>query len=683
MIAIHGTYSDIDMRGGSPHAPDSFIGKPGMHPDGDFVLCYDESGIPTAVYSSNTWDFNPYRLTAEKINNLIFELDDDTKFSNPTLKHEIIVDLKYISFLLMYFARSGRNGKLSVGGIQSYFSKLKQIAVWCYENRENKFLKGVKVSDVLSNRAYLSAYIRDQKCLGNRGNSISAVLTHLRKMDESRVGFSPLNYNFKKESSKQTPIIPFRIYSQIGSMLACELEPYISKKKEIGLFIRKMEDPYYGLCKYNQTNKYKVPKNQIKPTFGMALTQANLQDELKCIDRKQFVSELTQIQWLIFNTIIYYTGMRKGEAQRILFNCISRKNPRESVSVPLGDKPPVKMVSVISSTTKFSGYKKEASWLACDDAIKAVELGQEITEAIAYLHREKADVCYLFSKPTIISYKKEKRGKPEVAVFKPSHKEVLNNEETIIRDNDFELLAASDPDRDFSLEPEFAVGSYWNIKPHQYRRSLAFYGAASGLVSLTSLKRQFKHLTREMTQFYQKGFENIAMTFGYFDEEKKNFVLPTDHMAFEFQTAIPLAMCDLLLKDVFLSEERIYGASSDPINNQIEMLNSGEIAIADCRSTTEKMADRGEISYRKTPLGGCLKVESCDYYIFGEITECLSCSKSVIKVSNLESVIKETEDDLSKYEEGSGEWKIIRDDLSKFTEFQKKFLNTENTEKEE
>ncbi len=44
-------------------------------------------------------------------------------------------------------------------------------------------------------------------------------------------------------------------------------------------------------------------------------------------------------------------------------------------------------------------------------------------------------------------------------------------------------------------EKDCQIGKYWNICTHQFRRSLAVYGARSGVIGLGALSVQFKHLT--------------------------------------------------------------------------------------------------------------------------------------------------------------------------------------------
>ncbi len=71
----------------------------------------------------------------------------------------------------------------------------------------------------------------------------------------------------------------------------------------------------------------------------------------------------------------------------------------------------------------------------------------------------------------------------------------------IIEEEDIKELEDIDPFRAWHTEPEFAIGKRWPLTTHQLRRSLAVYANASGLVRLSSLRRQLQHITREMSLY--------------------------------------------------------------------------------------------------------------------------------------------------------------------------------------
>ena len=64
------------------------------------------------------------------------------------------------------------------------------------------------------------------------------------------------------------------------------------------------------------------------------------------------------------------------------------------------------------------------------------------------------------------------------------------------------LLEQIEFNRDWRNDENFKIGQPWHFKNHQYRRSLAVYSIQSNIVSLGSLQKQFKHLFREMSYYY-------------------------------------------------------------------------------------------------------------------------------------------------------------------------------------
>ena len=72
---------------------------------------------------------------------------------------------------------------------------------------------------------------------------------------------------------------------------------------------------------------------------------------------------------------------------------------------------------------------------------------------------------------------------------------------------------------------------------------------------------QFKHMTIQMARYYANGFDNLRTIFGYYDEKKKDFVLPSSHFAFEFQMAMPMSVANQLIADLLFNDEPLFGGT--------------------------------------------------------------------------------------------------------------------------
>ncbi len=79
-----------------PDKAPQFFGKPSP----DFVLCRDESGSATAVYGEPVWDFNPYRLSANKVSRIRF---DRVFGERGQEQQELIEEVKHVLYCIIYF----------------------------------------------------------------------------------------------------------------------------------------------------------------------------------------------------------------------------------------------------------------------------------------------------------------------------------------------------------------------------------------------------------------------------------------------------------------------------------------------------------------------------------------------------------------------------------------------------
>lgn len=171
-----------------------------------------------------------------------------------------------------------------------------------------------------------------------------------------------------------------------------------------------------------------------------------------------------------------------------------------------------------------------------------------------------------------------------------------------IQEDDLRELEQIDPHRAWRSEDKFKLGQDWNLTTHQFRRSLALYAQRSGLVSLPSLKRQLQHITQEMSAYYARG-SHFAKNFIGNDHEAK-------HFGEEWQETQPISQYLAYAAHVLLTDETdLFGVHPHWIATR---LRNDEGVITVDRETTLKRFKKGEIAYRETLLGGCVKVGECD-----------------------------------------------------------------------
>ncbi|QXI11267.1 integrase [Pseudomonas zeae] len=655
-----------------PDKAPQLLGKPAP----DFVLCRDESGNATAVYCEPVWDFNPYRLSANKINRILFDTVLDESVQE---QQALIEEAKHLLYCIIYFAGDGRRGGLSASTLNQYWVVLRVAIQFCYEQKQKPMVGSLYLQQLFTVPVYLGAFIC--QCSFSK-KVLAGILQALARVGEARLGYAvlnPDNFDGERPEYKQHPVIPTQIYLKLINLTGDLLDQLYLGVGRFESFIACFADEYYGITYVRQRCLGVGGRAHWRPDMAQAIKDHGLASvfagEFECPHLRSLQRILTQMQEVVKTVIHLYTGMRDQEVMRISYHCFSDQVVRHAVVDDQGiERDKAQSVNVFSTTTKFTGYKKEGTWFAPGEVVRAIKVAQAICRGLATLYKIELDAhCPLFLNPSVLCYT---RNRAEVGVtnFKDSRGIALLR--LLIKKEDLEELGLSDPSRDFYNEPAFAVGQPWPLTSHQFRRSLSFYGSSSGFLSLPTLRVQFKHMTIEMARYYSNHYDNLRTVFGYYDDKKKDFVLPSNHFAFEYQMAMPMSVANQFIADLLFDEEPLFGGTGSHMEKQKERIKSGEIQIEDVRADTEQRVKNGEISYRPTLLGGCSKVGRCDAFLLGDYTECLSCVGAIIKPDKLNAAIKDATDELCSYAEGSGEYQIVKGDIERLTAFKARLIDS-------
>lgn len=657
-----------------PDKAPQLYGKPAA----DFVLCRDVSGNATAVYGEPTWDFNPYRLSAVKIHRILF----DTVFDEGGSEQQALIEeAKYLLYCLIYFAGGGRLGKLGASTLLQYWLVLRAAMQFCYEQKQKPMVGVLSLRQLFTVPVYLAAF---SNSMSHTKTGLSGILNCLVRVGEERLGYAMLNpatFKGKRPENKQHPVIPTRVYLKLINLTSDLLDQLFEGIGGFESFIACFADEYYGICYQTQRSRGIGGRAHWRPDMAQAIKDHGLTSvfvgEFECSRKRNLQRVLIQMQYVLKTVIHLYTGMRDQEVMRIHYHCLSNQVVRPVVVDDQGierDKP--QSVNVLSTTTKFIGYKRESIWFAPEEVVRAIGVAQAVCRSLAKLYKVELDArCPLFLNPAIVGVT---RNSAEIGVTRFACRATQETalHALSIQAEDLQELAQSDTSRDFYNEPAFAVGQPWRLTSHQFRRSLAFYGSSSGFLSLPTLRAQFKHMTIEMSRYYANGYDNLRTVFGYYDDKKKDFVLPSSHFAFEYQMAMPMSVANQLIADLLFDEEPLFGGTGSYMEKQKERVKSGEIQIEDVRADTEQRVKNGEISYRPTLLGGCSKVGRCDSFLLGDYAECTSCEGGIIKPDKLNAAIKDATDELCNYAEGSGEYQIVKGDIERLIAFKARLIDS-------
>lgn len=670
-------------RGEAPYlsntAPDGFVHKPSS----GHILCRDQDGVPTAVYGSDRWDFNPYRLSASYIGIITFHDladSDDDSFNN-----QLVEETKYILYLLIYFSASGHVGRMSASTLNQYYFLLRKMVRFCVTTLDNDLASGITLFDLLSNSAYLRGYLWQKDLPPNQSKQTSALLSALNQIHPDVLGFESCPkklFNFERKEDRQHPVIPLRIYISIINHFERLAELVYPVRENLRNLLFDLKEPLNGLSTATQKDRG-IRSEPYHPTMAQLIERHGLEElmyqtfEIHSASRASVALCFKRVQYALKMVIHLFTGMRHEECARMNYGCLGEERISDPVVADDGTiLDASRMVSLVTTHTKFTGYRKSDTWLAPDSVVNAVKVLESIVEGLAHLWGREPEECPLLLSPGKIAG--QKRSKFTITAFK-NH--LVRGEDPLLSSPDFRItkddlyqLSHTDPDSDFSQDPAYQEGEFWPLTSHQFRRSLAFYAANSGLVSIRTVSHQFKHAAKLMSQYYARNNQNFLSIFGRWDEQKNRKVMPSTHIAQDFQIAVPTAAVDQLFDDVFGSESTLMGGTGSYLEKLKYRVSEGEIPLLKAKDETMKMAEKGEIAYRMTLLGGCTKVGPCNDFLLGDLTACLSCAGANIREDKLLNCLSKAEAEMDEFPEGSAEHQIAKMEVTKLADFKAKKL---------
>ncbi|OOZ40316.1 hypothetical protein BOW53_08045 [Solemya pervernicosa gill symbiont] len=339
--------------------PDPYVEKPGS----DFVLCRDAEGNATAVYSNSVWDFNPYRLSNKRLTIITF---DEEFTPSQEINNKIYKQIKYVLYILIYHNPSSKSGKTSAGTLIQYFYTLRKIARFVALQFDNKLVQEIDLNDVLSNVSYLKAFLNHEISTPNDAKQVSAVLEVLNQRGAKKIGFAPCNkteLELERQKDKQHPVIPSRIYIEMMNLFDGYIDRLYLYQENIKDIIIEMADRSYGAA--IATQQHQLGKVGVfRPIMPEVLQKHGIaplfeRSRVKEFTRASFVVWLKEIQYVCKMTMHLYTGMRDQETARTMHGCIDEYEVSKSIVDETGDVlDPARIVNIVSTTTKFTGYKK-------------------------------------------------------------------------------------------------------------------------------------------------------------------------------------------------------------------------------------------------------------------------------------------------------------------------------------
>lgn len=629
----------------------------GRVPPDNFVVSRRRDGSVASTYGEFSWNLSAYH-PEEQPNTLNFTY---WSTGGMTLAREQLArEARYLLFLLMW-VRAGQ--PLSLGTLRNYLTVVNALAE--YAEHES-----YRIRDLLGDEKYLWSFV-ETRCSGWQTETLGSLLPLLAKLGHDQLGFDMVGDKLLqairtrgrqyRTTLKQHAPIPTRIYSAIIAELLKELSEWEIVAEDMLLLMQTCaEDPRFGRSSEQQhiiSKKLNIPYVNHPPLKQILSNTCHDYFSAKAArpDVKSLSSLITGIQAAAKLTIQTFTGMREDEAISLPYHCIE-------TTVVNGKTHYI----VLGRTTKLNnGLAKRTRWVTNHDGYRAIRFAQQIADAIyaVFAVNTQQTTNSTNDHPLFVSVSYLNLAgislKPDGNRFRPGNiylermKRLRARLEPIIEDPDILELEHIDPHRAWRSEEKFQVGQPWRFTSHQLRRSLALYAQRSGLVSLPSLRRQLQHITNEMSRYYAKG---SAFAKDFIGNDKT-------HFGREWQNTEPESAALSYILNVLLSNDMLFGGHANWVEHRLKLPNG---IISTDRAATVRRFQKGEISYKETPIGGCARVDECSQPALNWLrVDCLrdNCRNLIGNLTKLERVIVAQERMVGALDKHSIEYRTEKADL--------------------
>ena len=592
-----------------------YFDKAFSRPSDEFVISRTIEERTLSKYGDDIWDLRPYRTVNYGGARIYFSFAEDA----------VKEDAKWLMFLLLFIADSGRATGLAIGTVMGYWNIVRKLA-------QHSMKMTISIQDILENENEL---IRFVSSINGRDKllNLSAIFFHLLAITSEKSGYHlPRAAKFEivskklKSTSKneQFPVIPPRIYFNLIQQLDSFISEIYSHKGQLFRFLeRVLESEKFGRHIGTQYHLGYSAKNR-EPAFKEACELYGLDGLFMKYGVKTiptFNTLLNRIQHACKLQFLIFTGMRHGEVSSLKVGAL------RSVKCNTGES-----YKFIGETSKLVGQKKIVSWITSKDVEKAYRIENKLARVTGkYIGIKECDTPLFIAVSYLCLNNKFKYNGLEFRVASGSWKykevyELFDSAKFRIRESDLMYLEQVNPFRAWGSENAFALGSVWRFTPHQFRRSLAFYVGQSALVSLPTLKRQLKHICREMTLYYchTKTLPDEYCMEGHISGFIKREKPEADAIAY--------------IHHVLQTDEQLFGAHGKFVERNVKK-STQDVVLKQDRDDLINRFKNGEIAYKETPLGACTTITPCDKMAFRNITACIRCERAIIKPSKLERVI--------------------------------------------
>ena len=608
-----------------------------------FVLSRMKSGAILSVYADNVWDLSPYLPKCHC--RLNFDSWLENAREDNFLFCQIRTEMKKIIFALLYV----KTGKSIIKSIEQRHLALRQFARLAYKNGctlqqlfgDVAYLS--KVNDAYAGLSYptalrIKAFLTDCFTLQQQYPSLIPAFSTYQPIEH----LAKLAAQLRLRSGKvgpQTKVIPSRLYIALINALADKLNEFNQNAPALlQWFQRIQQDANFALMPVEfKRAKRTISFDDARDLLGLTQLFENHQIE----KHANLTRYMTIIQGMAKLWIHLFTGMRDNEVNQLSYDCYQTVQSNEHrVHVLMG------------YTSKLhGGGNKSTYWITFEDIQFGVRAAQSIGEIYALLnpHYDMSNPAEYPLFPTLYSQKHRNKNNRNIknetdfisnfsgaptrtqSNFNLYRSAILTMFGKALRicESDLAELEAFDAFRNWRDEKDCQIGKYWNICTHQFRRSLAVYGARSGVIGLGALSVQYKHLTEAMTLYY-RGNSVFAPNI-LANDSQKEFIQELEYQRLVHSYA-------QFEEGVINSSSHLLGGAGTYL--QLQKDREQLLKVFPNRDAAIKRMKKGEIAYKSSLFGACTNPDACEKISFTAISSCLSCAHAVFDAGSAEKMQK-------------------------------------------
>lgn len=475
-------------------------------------------GEVVSHFGDEYWDLKAYNDTR-------IAVKDKTYFSDIT-HPDLLYEFKYIIFIWLYAAGHRRaEGVIKPSTLVTRHMNLKQTY---------KYLEkiGAKSISVLGNPIYFFDFCEQLKnehlarhtvasTLGNIFN-VSQLTEYMPEpfelpIEQSLAALARDICDPKKREPSQYFAIPSRIMQKLYNYAINQVKTYVPFKEDIHFILddirknheigKRIVDEKIKSGKWQwlseEDKDYRIEVNKARPKIISEIISEHIKDtdleKLIPTSAPEFQYFHTKLQVCCYIVCGGFTGMRRSELYGL--------HSDSYISYELQGQ---RFHTVQSYHSKMlSGRAKKAEWITSPVTKSAIELAEALSRNMRSQLMLSGNGMDNELAPCIWLTQYRRNHKPKVlieGVVNRYLQRIVEAAGCIVTEEDIEEFHIINPNKGGHFQSDrIKVESHWPISTHQFRRTFAVFGKRYNLLSDVALKRQFKHLTLQMTLWYEEG----------------------------------------------------------------------------------------------------------------------------------------------------------------------------------